>query len=93
MVGAIEEPQLEIYQVAESVHHYNQIIPEKSTKCKQLIMSTSMCVFVCVLMYMWVHLLACMCLCVYVCVHVYVCVCVHVCACMPAYVYEHACIC
>ena len=31
VVGAIEEPHLEIYHIAESVHHHNQIIPEKKT--------------------------------------------------------------
>ena len=48
-------------------------------------MSTSMCVFVCVLM--CEHLHACMCLCVYVCVCVCLCFCTFI---VPAYVYARA---
>ena len=78
MVGAIEEPQLEIYQVAESVHHHNQIIPEKNN-----IMKTTDYVYiyvcVCVLMYMCAHFM-----CMYV--YMYVPACLHICMYMHVFV-------
>ena len=49
----------------------------------------SVCVRVCVCVYMCVH--ACMCVCV--CVHVCVCVCVHVCMCVCVCVHLHAYVC
>ena len=52
MVDAIEEPQLEIYQVAESVHHHNQIIPEKTPQTTD---------------YVYIYVCVCLCADVHVC--------------------------
>ena len=94
MVGATEEPQLEIYQVAESVHHHNQIIPEK----KHIIQTTDyVYVYLCVCLCINLHVCACtclMCLCVYVCVHVcvlYVCLCT--CVCLHGFMCVCTCMC
>ena len=84
MVGVTEEPQLEIYQVAESVHHHNQIIPEKT------IMQTTdyVYVYLCVCLCINLHVCACTCLmCLCVCVCMCTClylVCVCLCTCLCA---------
>ena len=91
MVGVTEEPQLEIYQVAESVHHHNQINPEKN------IMQTTDHVYVylcvCVLIYMCVHVLAlCACVCMYVYMSMF-CVCLCTCVCLHAFMCVSTCMC
>ena len=52
MVGAIEERELEIYQVFESVYHYNQIIQEKTTTAYYYVyVCVCLCIDVCAFTY------------------------------------------
>ena len=64
MVGDIEEPEIEIYQVVESVYHYKSNYSRKNN-----VMQTTA----------YVYIYVCVCLCVDVCaftsVFVLVCVC------------------
>ena len=57
----------------------------------------SVCVFVCVCVYVCVHVCVCLCVCVYVCVClcvcVCVCVCVYVCVCVCMCMYVCVCVC
>ena len=73
MVGAIEEPELEIYQLAESVYHYNQTIHKKNiwqtTAYVYIYVCVCLCVDVCA--FTCVYVLLCVCVCTYVYVFLY----------------------